>query len=390
MPYPRPSTLGRLALCPASYMLTLQVWGDELPAKSETSSGARIHKALKDLDFAALDEEEQELAHLCEIYESEILERAGCTRAFQQGLQVVTGREVALELRDGDGILLSGTADSFTEAALPDGWHGIVIDHKTGWKVNLTSISCQLGAYAAMALQTHPDMIDVTAYAYFPRLRHDWVRTFKREDLSSLIFSIKAMITEATEASAEIVFRPSEEACEHCPALGSCAAARQGIFDMERALARLDLSTMESGKLGQLYDRLHVLEDLKALVRDELLGRLKTGDAATGYRLQERQGNRTIPDPEVAWDRIGDLMTPGDFLRCCDLKISRLEKKLPYEIKRRTGCTVAEGKSKMTEILGDACVRKPSYSVIVKQIPKPGVSSIPDIIDLSLTSTEGD
>jgi len=388
MPYPRPSNLGRLALCPASYLLTLQVWEEKLPAKPETTAGTRIHRALYDQDFAKLDAEEQELAHRCELYESDLLERHGATRAFQQGLLVTTAREAHLELKlsEEDGVILDGTADSFTQAQLPDGEHGIIIDHKTGHKVNLTSLSCQLGAYAAMALQSFPAMIDVVAAGYYPRLRQDFLRVFKREELPGLIEAIKAMLEDAIHPQREITFRPSPEACEYCPALRGCPAARQGVFELERAVQSLDLSSMDSARLGILHERLAVLEKLQSHVRQEVIARCQAGDEGTGYKLQMRQGNRTIPDPSAAWERLADYMTTNDFLACCDLKMGRIDKLVPYELKRRSGCTVAEAKRKMTEILGEAMIRKPSYPVLVKrEADSPAVKSLE-----TTTSTEGE
>lgn len=366
--HPRPSNLGRLALCPGSYVLALQIWRDQPPAQAVTTSGARIHRALWQGDYSQLSAEEQEVAHQCSIYETELLERWGATTAFHQGLLSTVAREVPLKLLGESGdVILDGTPDALADWQAPDGRHGGVLDFKTGWRFSPTSLACQCGAYGAMVLQTFPDMLDVSVAGYYPRLRADFVRVFRRDELPGLISSIKAILEEATHSD-EIRLRPSAEACEYCPALNACPAVRQSVLSLERAIQALDISALEGPRLGDLYSRLGVLEDLKAAVRDEIIARHKEGDNSTGYVGRLQQGHRYIADVGAAWDRVGDIVPAVDFLGCCDVRYKRLEEKGVGEIRRRKGpkYKVKEAQAEFQAILGDALQRRAPFYVLTR------------------------
>jgi hypothetical protein len=85
----------------------------------------------------------------------------------------------------------------------------------------------------------------------------------------------------------------------------------------------------------------------------------KEGKVPAGFKLQERKGNRTIPDINAAFARAG--LPQKEFLEACEIKFSALAEKHAT----LNGMKKAGAEKDMEARLGDALQRKPSTVSLV-------------------------
>jgi hypothetical protein len=198
----------------------------------------------------------------------------------------------------------------------PDALH--IVDYKYGEGVAVSPVeSLQATIYAAVVASSkvanlHKDF-SVTLHIYQPRGRasedgpaHSWSTSWG--NLGQLV----SLITDkanAIQAKRDLVFAPSEKACQWCPAKGFCSERQKTLTQEIEVLATIDENekTFPHVKSISAAQTAAVLKHKAAIIKwlndveAFALEHLKAGHTLPGFKLVlSRGGNRYWTNPQAA------------------------------------------------------------------------------------------
>ena len=318
-----PSSLKRRELCPGSYRLEAlckeQDGGDELAAR-----GTKIHAAIaayisgKDYDGKPLDAQEAAiLESLVDFWEK--------FRATLPEGSVITA-ERHLEVNTFAGPLFYGTSD--VVVSCPDNT-ARVIDWKTGYAaVDDAADNLQGAAYALAAqLATKAETVEVVFYnpVIHQLSRHE----FTRYVLANVQRQIMDIVARAQGEDAPCV--PGKAQCQYCKAAaaGVCPAfnaEHQATAALAETGTRIPYTRMQDDALAAIYERCQLVAKVTAAVEAELKRRIEASGSCAGYTLKASSGGRECKDLSALYNAVGDVLDQPEFLSCCTVSVSALEK----------------------------------------------------------------
>jgi hypothetical protein len=116
-------------------------------------------------------------------------------------------------------------------------------------------------------------------------------------------------------------------------------------------------TTDEMGKALKLARQLaHWCESVEFHAKEMAV---KEGAIPSGFKIQQRQGNRFIPSVSDAFGRMA--MPQGEFLKACEVKFSRLVE----VVAELNGLKKAQAERDVERKLAEAITRKPSSVSLV-------------------------
>jgi len=270
------------------------------------------------------------------------------------------GKEVRLEAELMPDVVLVGRMDHVL--LMPK--TVVVLDLKTGHEeVHTDKVVSQMGGYGFLTLIDDPSVEIVYVSAYNARLDQEYTTSYTRDILPQLRQTILDVVKPCM--GPQVVLNPGDH-CTWCSSFAGCPAVRNtalvAVDQIRGGKLVLDLRSVDSPQLGQLYERLGLAEGLRKEFRAELEHRLEIGDGDTGYRLMNCQGHRYIEDLLAAWDRLRTVgVQPMHFLWACKLSLPKLE-----EIATNPDGSGLKLETVMTALKG-LVSRRPSYTRLVKE-----------------------
>ena len=360
-----PSSLGRIRLCPGSYVQSKKAPPTE--ESSDAAEGTTMHNFMEaglklptpdQVNYASdlaqeLTEEQMETLNRCMKYAREKL----------NGYRVWTERFMVLEANLGEAI--TGTADVVAINQTAD--HAIGIDWKFGrGSLSQTTTLMQAAAYACMIFQTHPDVKVVDYFIYQPRVGFggtEYAASWDVQDYVRLMQMITESVRKAQELGASL--NPSPAACQFCPAISVCPAAaevtEQLPVEYESGLP------VEPAKIAKALDMAKIVKKQVKAVEGLARQIMKEGGEIPGYILKPRQGSKRLADVPAAMDRLGELCKFDDFLSVANIPLRKLLKIIIDREAAKEGTTKKAQEKRLFELLGDTVSQSDPTFIITKE-----------------------
>lgn len=363
----RPSAASRWIACPASVRLSKDI--PEAPSGDAAMAGTAIH-ALAETCYLLGDDPmnsigqtiegvrlakwhcEMAKQHLDHIHHIEANCRAGAVKV-----------EEKVTYLDAPGVLLRGTAD-----VIGVGGNTLYIaDLKTG-SGYVDEDSDQLKIYALGALlqqdeATQDQMKHVQLHIVQPRHGDVRVHTMTVEELYDWeVGTLMPAISATTDET--ISPRPSEKACQYCPAKLTCPAQHESFQLVEQqpnvtAMTKDDIKAvmvrLSDEQISDLLNRAPIVESFLESLRKHALERMKDGGTLPGWQLAPKRATRKWADENKAKDALIEAGLSVDKLYITEfISPAAVEKLLAKEqkgiledltVKESSGVTIARDAS---------------------------------------------
>lgn len=302
-----PSSLQMLCACPGAWRMQMGMEDQKGP---EAEEGTRLHLAVATGNLEGLDQEQTEMVEACRAFAAEITGEGG--RAYT---------EVPVTVMDHGEMLTRGTADLCVTTA-----NGTlhVVDWKFGRvKVEDVAKNLQLAAYAVGAMQKF-GAGECICHVFQPRIGWHGEYTFRKPE--AILANIRAIIQRC---KADVLTLSCGDHCAYCRARSACPALanRMNAMDSTRESALAD-----PAKLEALYVASRTVKKFIGQIEDAFKAMLENGEYH-GWTIQEKPGNREIPDIKGAYSGVRDYMTQEEYLECCKVSVAGLVSGLAAKIK---------------------------------------------------------
>jgi len=318
-----PSSADRWTTCTASPGYIMQNW-DKVPAQDTSFSqeGTTAHEVASAILQGRKPDEKNKYA--CPTPIDRNMHWHGWNYAEYVNSLIEPGGKLLVEQKL--PLFYAEARNAIVDAAVinPASMH--VVDYKYGEGVTVSpERSLQATIYARCVLWSNPptdNSFPITIHIYQPRGRsshdapfHVWETTWGEIwEMSKLIFKTAVNILHVTDPinpkANDLVFAPSEKACQFCPARGFCTERPKQLLTKIDALPDTpnDLSKslppVQSVSVNQLSAILTHGEQIIKWLKDGqsyALERMKTGVQIPGFKLvTSRGGNRYWSNPEKA------------------------------------------------------------------------------------------
>lgn len=362
----RPSAAERWIACPASVRLSIGI--PPTPAGDAAQAGTAIHS----LAEQCYQFDEDPSTYLGATIEGVKLAQWHCDMAADhvqciKDIEDFVGKpNVKIEKKvsyiENSAVRLRGTADvigiSESEKVL------IIADLKTGAGY-VDEDNDQLKVYALATLKTlNPKGIEtVELQINQPRTGGLRIHSMTLDELRDWeAKTLMPAIVEATNPNSKP--KPSEQACQWCPAKLTCPA-QQESFEVIEAQPNITAMTKEEIKsvmvrltdqqVSDLLDRAPVVESFIDAVRKHALERMKNGGTLPGWQLAPKRAQRKWADEAKAKEELLKAGIAADALYSTEfISPSAAEKLLPKEqrvileeltVKESSGITIARDAS---------------------------------------------
>jgi hypothetical protein len=360
----RPSAASRWIACPASARLSKDI--PPTPSGDAAQAGTAIH-ALAEMCWQF---SEDPMKHEGEVMEGVTLAKWHCDMA-QSHLDLIelignyTGKnniriEHKVSYAQTEKFTLRGTADVL---AYHDGTL-IIADLKTGAQyVDENSDQLKIYALAAIKSMNLSDVELVELHINQPRVGAPRVYTMSIHDLRKWESEVLIpAIMEVTDENAQP--RPSEKACQYCPAKLTCPAQKESFEIIEAqpnitAMSKEDIKAvmvrLSDQQVSDLLDRAPVVESFIDALRKHALERMKDGGTLPGWQLAPKRAARKWKDEKKANDALIEAGIKKEALYCTEfITPAAAEKLLDKEqrgileeltVKESSGITIARDAS---------------------------------------------
>lgn len=354
-----PSSLKRRELCPGSFRME-----KDLPAfeTEHAAEGTRLHKEIADLIIAFRDGKELAEPSCEEVKEAfEYFFNILDSHSKQGEVKILVEYRMVYKYCGIEQFF--GTADVVIVTADKV----IIIDWKFGHReVDPAEDNSQGAAYALMAMQEFKKEFAEVHFCNPVIKQKTSAEFFGSKGIASYIMRV---IAKAQEEDAPVI--PSEDACRYCKAMyhGTCPAvaktAEIAVKDAEKVVPLPALSVLPAEDLCQMKDRCDFIAKLAERVDAEIKRRCENDGSCGEWRIKESSGGREIKDITGAFAASG--MESKDFLECCSVSVSKLEKLFAKQGKDAgTFKTEKEGKAEFNEKLSEYIFAKPNKKSLVR------------------------
>jgi len=362
----RPSAAERWIACPASARLSKDI--PPTPSGDAAQAGTAIHALAEECYLFNLDP----LSHIGETVEGVKLAKWHCEMAAEhvqciKDIEDFVGRNnVKIEHKvtyiDNDMVTLRGTADVIGVAA--DKGVLIIADLKTGaGYVNEDSDQLKIYALAARRSMNLKNIHTVELHINQPRTGGVRVHTMKVDEL--IDWELKTLIPAVVESTDPNCYpKPSEKACQWCPAKLTCPAQKES-FEIIEAQPNITAMTKEDIKavmvrlsdkqVSDLLDRAPVVESFIDALRKHALERMKDGGTLPGWQLAPKRAARKWASEEKAKEALieaglkeealysTEFITPAAAEKLLDKEQKAILEELT--VKESSGITIARDAS---------------------------------------------
>lgn len=210
---------------------------------------------------------------------------------------------------------------------------------------------------------TPPDDFPVSITIYQPRTRdevpyHTWQTTWG--EIASVSARLQRIAVKIGIESPDLVFAPSEKACQWCPAKGFCQARQQELLKDLSMLATIDDSPKPDGRVLTTVQLAAIVEH-----GDHIIKWIKDAKA---YALRFMKGGGVIPRHKLVLSRGGNRYWSNPELAAKYLlEDTILEEKEVYERK-------VIGPAGVEELIGKGKFPKRVYNLIAKPPGQPVIA----------------
>lgn len=366
----RPSAASRWIACPASVRLSKDI--PETPSGDAAMAGTAIH-ALAETCYLLGDDPMHSIG---KTIEGVVMARWHCEMAQQhlEHIQFIESNcrrggvrvEQKVTYLDSPTVLLRGTAD-----VIGIGGNTLYIaDLKTG-SGYVDQDSDQLKIYALGALlqqdeATQDQMKHVQLHIVQPRHGDVRVHTMTIDELLDWEVKVLVPAIHAT-TNPDSQPRPSEKACQYCPAKLTCPAQHEAFALVEQqpnttAMTKEEISAvmvrLTDEQISDLLNRAPIVESFVDALRKHALERMKQGGILPGWQLAPKRATRKWADENKAKDALVEAGLSVDKLFITEfISPAAVEKLLAKEQKGMLkDLTVAE--SSGVTIARDASLRQ--------------------------------
>jgi len=360
-----PSSLRRRELCPGSYRME-----EGLPeVESDVAArGTRLHGAIAEMisgvsvndtdeDTDITSDDMALVTDMFDYFASEL-------RQFGEAKTIATEQRLSYKLYGEE--LYFGSSDVVLVA------HDMatIIDWKTGFReVAPAEDNLQGAAYALAAMQTYG--VGLVKVAFYNPVIHQ-ISEHAYTDATGIAQSILGIIETAKAADAPC--RPGEEQCRYCKAAAAgCCPAYMAEHEQAVATAtaepRVIITRLNDEQLVDLYERCRLVGRLADNVERELKGRCELSGSICGWGIKTTSGGREAVDINQMFNALKDFLGPDEFLQCCKLSVSQLEKKYA-KARKETGAfkTEKDARTHFAELVGELIRDAPERKSLV-QVP---------------------
>ncbi len=324
-----PSSIERRKYCPASAKAE-----EGMPkAKSDAASegtlchGATAARLLHDplASFELNEEQEDAVSRAVE---------------FAEDVSLILGNEPeyliveeTLKLSDEDGkVVTFGTPDY---AAIDLDGNAAVVNFKFG-RADLreSAATMQIMEELAMVLQrTGGDM--ATGWMFCARTGEQPRAELAKEQIPAVIRAIKKIQEAANDPNAEYQTGPH---CQYCRALGVCPATQdeaekavalvEDLGELTEKTVKAEIMSWHVDKIKAIVGKQKLLEWVAASIKSRALDILKQEpDAIPGWERKSMNGTRSCKEgPRAILECIDDLVSPGEVLESCTVRVADVEK----------------------------------------------------------------
>lgn len=342
------SGMTALAACPGKFNLEKTL--PKEPSGEAAELGIRVHEYIASEGKTKLIDSEREIAELIVSKYEEAVEIIGLGKPDK------TLRETRLW----HGEDWSGQIDriDFYESVTRN--TAIVTDYKTGRNAQTeASDNLQLRAYSVLVKKAYPHLNRIFVCIVQPLAGETTITEYNEEDLRQAEIQISDIIAKAYDPNAPRI--PSPVACKYCGAKSVCPEAR-GLTNQVMQLASENVKGLTNDEIAKYLERAEVVEGIIEAIKSEAKSRLLAGFPIYGYKLENGNSSRSIPNPDSAYERLKEVMTPQEFTKCCKVSAPQLESLLAKSLQIKT----KEAKQKLTELLGEQLVVKQGEQKMVK------------------------
>lgn len=360
----RPSAASRWIACPASVRLSKDI--PDTPSGDAAMAGTAIH-ALAEMCYLT---EDDPMNSIGKVVEGVTLAKWHCEMAWQhldyidELWQFGDADNIMLEKNviyaDWENVLLRGTADVIGVGK--DVLH--IVDLKTG-QGYVDADNDQLKIYALAALM-HLELENIQRIELHivqprhgdPRNHAMTISELRTWEEKTLIPAINAA-TDPTQKP-----RPSEKACQYCPAKLTCPAQREALAVIEQqpnvtAMTKEEIKAvmvrLSDEQISDLLDRAPIVESFLESLRKHALERMKDGGTLPGWQLAPKRATRKWASEAAAKDALIEAGLPVDKLYITEfISPAAVEKLLAKEqkgiledltVKESSGVTIARDAS---------------------------------------------
>ena len=361
----RPSAASRWIACPASALLSRDI--PPTPSGDAAMAGTAIH-ALAETCYLTGDDPMNSVgktiegvvmaqwhcdmaqAHIDNIWEIEDQVGAGNVRVEQKVAYVAD-----------DEVVLRGTAD-----VIGVGQDILIIaDLKTG-NGYVDEDSEQMKIYALSAIRTmYLDTVrNIELQIVQPRTGATRIHRMTRQELQQWEENVLRPAIEQT-LDAQAKPRPSEKACQYCPAKLTCPAQSEafelvaqqepGIVSMTKEEIKGVMVRLSDEQISDLLDRAPIVEAFVDALRKHALERMKDGGTLPGWQLAPKRATRKWASEAKAKDALIEAGVSVDKLYITEfISPAAVEKLLAKEqkgmledltVKESSGVTIARDAS---------------------------------------------
>ena len=271
------SSLPRIALCPASYRMSIGIPNKSNPAAER---GTAIHEMAEKLwtgeEFTTEDIEGRQWAKDYLDYVRSIKGTAKLEVNLTEALKTVHP-------------LLGGTGDAIVLDLENDQLH--IVDLKTGRGVVRTD-SIQLKAYALGAwIFLGRPKVTVYCHIFQPHYAQQLPAQYSYKDMVLFEIDIKYLAEQAEDPFQDPT--PGYEQCKYCPAKVTCPAIQEKAIEV----AKEEFKPIEHlADLPELLDTVELLESWCEAVKDAAKDILNTGGFVAGWSMAKGRKMQKIKD----------------------------------------------------------------------------------------------
>jgi hypothetical protein len=362
----RPSAASRWIACPASARLSKDI--PPTPSGDAAQAGTAIHALAQDCYLFGDDPMESigvtlEGVKLAEWHCQMAADHLQCIKDIEDFVGPINLKiEHKVSYLESEKVRLRGTADVI--GASKDKGVLIIADLKTGAQyVDEDSDQLKVYALAAMRSMNLKQIDTIELHINQPRTGGVRVHVMKIDALMAWENNVLIpAITEAIDPNCQP--RPSEKACQWCPAKLTCPAQKESFEIIEAqpnvtAMTKEDIKAvmvrLSDQQVSDLLDRAPVVESFIDALRKHALERMKDGGTLPGWQLAPKRAARKWKDEKKAKVALLEAGINEDQLYSTEfISPAVVEKLLPREqreileeltVKESSGITIARDAS---------------------------------------------
>jgi CRISPR/Cas system-associated exonuclease Cas4 (RecB family) len=274
------SSLPRIALCPASYRMSIGIPNKSNPAAER---GTAIHEMAENLwnGKEVITEDQEGLQWAKEYIE------------YIKNIKGSASIEVDLtEILKTVQPLLGGTGDAIIHNAEDNELH--IVDLKTGRGVVKTD-SIQLKAYALGAwVALGRPKLTVFAHIFQPHFAQQLPAQYSYDDMVQFESELKALANQAEDPFQDPT--PGYEQCKYCPARVTCPSIKEKAMEVAKEEFK---PTEHLADLPELLDTAEMLEGWIDAVREAAKEIMNSGGFVAGWSMAKGRKMQKIKDAQA-------------------------------------------------------------------------------------------